>query len=267
MHILPLASGSQGNSLLLEANGQRLLIDAGLEVEDLEARLRAVGEAPSSIDGVLMTHRHRDHRRGVAAFCKKYGTRVYGTRSTLRSVCNTLHNRKRRIQPDHPFEIGGVDVHPVALSHDAPETVGFRFDDGDHRFAMATDLGCDAGAIREVFVDLDALLLEFNYEPELLAEGPYSPQLRARVASERGHLSNQQAADLLAALSCARLQRVWVAHVSRNNNRPELALTAARGALGPDCRAEVVLAAQDVPSPGLWLEVGRTPTTERVSTT
>ena len=150
-----------------------------------------------------------------------------------------------RAKPGRPFRIGHVEVTAVELSHDAPQTVGLVFDDGEHRFGHATDLGCDDGEIREVFVALDALLLEFNYDTEMLANGPYHPQLRSRVASDRGHLSNAQAAALLGALDHSRLRHVWIGHLSRRNNRPELALAAATAALGPDYTGALRIAQQD----------------------
>ncbi|MCA8957952.1 MAG: MBL fold metallo-hydrolase [Planctomycetes bacterium] len=255
MRIAPLASGSRGNSLLLAAGDQQLLVDNGLPLEQLGDALTTVGVAPSDVTAVLMTHRHRDHARGVADFCRTFDTPVYGTRRTLRSLCNRLQRRLHTIPTDRSFRLGTLDVRAVKVRHDAPDTVAYRFDDGHHRFGLATDLGCADGAIAEVFVQLDALLLEFNYEPELLERGPYPAQLRARVASDTGHLSNQQAAALLQGLAHPGLRRVWVGHVSERNNRPELALAAARSVLPAGARTEVVLATQDLPSEPLLLGV------------
>lgn len=248
MQVLPLASGSQGNSLLVQSGSTRLLIDIGLGIDEFETRLRMASLDPRSITAVLMTHRHRDHNRGVADFCRRYRTPVYGTRRTLRSLCNKLDQRLHRIEPGQPFDIGGLNVHAVRLSHDAPDTVGYRFDDGRYRFGYATDLGCDEGALCDVFVRLDALFLEFNHDPEMLSGGPYPRQLRDRIASDRGHLSNQQAAALLARLDSDRLQKLWLAHLSHKTNTPELALAAAHGALQPGSPTIVTIAEQDQPS-------------------
>jgi len=248
MLVLPLASGSQGNSLMVQTGETRLIVDIGLSVDEFESRLIKAAIPPQSITAILMTHRHRDHIRGVADFCRRYDTAVYGTRRTLRSLCNKLTRRLHRIEPGAPFDIGGMNVHAVRLSHDAPDTVGYRFDDGRSRFGYATDLGCAEGALSEVFVRLDALFLEFNHDPEMLKSGPYPRQLQDRIASDQGHLSNQQAATLLSGLDQDRLQRLWLAHLSQKTNRPELALQAARSALRAGSTTTVEVAAQDQPS-------------------
>lgn len=231
MRITPIGSGSQGNSLLVTSGEERILIDVGFEREELEARLTSIDVTPKSITAVCLTHRHRDHRLGVADFCKEYRVPVHGSRRTLRSLCNKLTKQMYFVEPSRPFRIGHVTVTAVELSHDAPQTVGYVFDDGVGRYGHATDLGCADGAIRDVFVQLDALLLEFNYDPEMLANGPYYQQLRERIASDRGHLSNGQATELLASLDRTRLKHVFIGHVSQKNNTPELALAAAQSAL------------------------------------
>ena len=253
MRITPLASGSQGNSLLLQAADRTVLVDIGIPLAAVEERLLEQAVAPRSIDAVFVTHRHRDHIRGVADFCEAHRTPVYGTRRTLRSLSNKLQNSLRRIEAGRPFDFGGLNVHAVQLRHDAPDTVGYRFGDGRHRFAMATDLGCTDGAITDVFVRLDALLLEFNYDEEMLEAGPYPRQLRDRVKADTGHLSNTQAAELLERIAHPGLARVWLAHLSQKNNREELAVAAAHEALGDDSRTELVVAVQEGSSPSLTL--------------
>lgn len=248
MQVLPLASGSQGNSLMVCSGQTRLVVDIGLGISDFESRLAVAAIDPKSITAVLMTHRHRDHNRGVADFCRRYRTPAYGTRRTLRSLCNKLDRRLHTIQAGQPFDIQTINVHAVGLSHDAPDTVGYRFDDGHHRFGYATDLGCDKGDLSDVFVRLDALFLEFNYDTEMLENGPYPRQLKDRIASDKGHLSNQQAANLLRTLDQDRLQRVWLAHLSQRNNQPDLALAAARDALEAGGSAILEIAEQDRPS-------------------
>lgn len=255
MRILPLASGSQGNALLLEAAGQRILIDQGLELEDLELRLAAAGVAPASIDALLLTHRHKDHIRGAAALSARHGMPIFAPRATLRRLDNRLLHRLVPITAGRTLALGSLRVHPVLVCHDAPETVAYRLDDGEHRFGIATDLGCTDGRLGAEFVHLDAVLLEFNYDPVMLACGPYSRQLRERISGDRGHLSNDQAAAFLAAIAHPGLRRVYVGHLSSKNNHPDLALEAARRALfkadGP--AVETVIAAQDQASPALEL--------------
>ncbi len=248
MRITPLASGSKGNSLLLCSRDQRILVDIGLPLEDIEARLAQSDATPASITAICMTHRHRDHYRGIADFSTQYRTPIYGMRRTLRSLCNKLTKRQHIISTSEPFAIGHVVGHAVALKHDAPETIGFSFDDGTSRFGLATDLGSTDGEVREVFTDLDALLLEFNYDDEMLSRSDDPPHLRERIASDTGHLSNLPAAALLSSLDRNRLRHVWIGHVSARNNRPELAIAAAKEALGADYRGTVQIAEQDAVS-------------------
>lgn len=245
MRVTPLASGSHGNSLLVCSREQRVLVDLGLPLEDIEARLAAAGTKPAAITAICVTHSHRDHNRGIEAFAKRYSTAIYGTRRTLRSLTNKLKKRQAVITPDRAFSIGDLQVRAVGLSHDAPDTVGYRFDDGTTRFGIATDLGCDAGELREVFTGLDALLLEFNYDDAMLRHSDDPPHLRKRIAADTGHLSNAQAATLLSRLNHGGLRHVWLGHVSARNNRPELAVAAARRALGSDYRGSVTVAEQD----------------------
>jgi phosphoribosyl 1,2-cyclic phosphodiesterase len=254
VRILPLASGSQGNALLLEGGGRRILVDQGLEPDELELRLAAAGVDPARIDALLLTHRHKDHIRGAAAFSDRHGVPIFAPRATLRRLDNRL-SRLVPITAGQTLTLGGVRVRPVLVCHDAPETVAYGFDDGRHRFGIATDLGCTDGRLREEFVGLDALLLEFNYDPVMLACGPYPRQLRDRVSGDSGHLSNDQAADFLAGIAHAGLRRLYVGHISSKNNHPDLAVEAAKRALCAveGAAIEIVIATQDRPSPALEL--------------
>lgn len=266
MKITPLASGSQGNCLLLEAAGEVVLVDNGLELEDVTARLRSVDVEPSQVTAICVTHRHKDHIRGVGPFCQEYGVPVFSPRRTLRALSNKLTALCHPVYTDQSFRIGALQVRAVDLSHDAPHTVGYRFTANGVCFGMATDLGRITPDLPQFFDNLDALLLEFNHDPEMLAAGPYHAQLRTRVGGDRGHLSNPQAAMLLRSLNQRRLRAVWMAHVSTRNNTPELAEAAARGALGEDFSGALYLAQQDQPSAACVLhapDAATSPTTDR----
>jgi phosphoribosyl 1,2-cyclic phosphodiesterase len=244
VRIVPLASGSQGNSTLLESRGVRLLIDAGLPVDELEQRLGAAGVRPRQVNALFVTHRHQDHLRGATELSARHRIAVYTTRRTARAIGSEARRHVRRIEPNHPFAIGHLRGLAIPVCHDAPETMALLVEDGPLRYGHATDLGCADGAIGYVLQDCTALLLEFNYDERMLEAGSDPPHLKRRIGGHRGHLGNAQAAALLTRLAHPRLRHVFVAHVSERNNTPELALAAARAALGPDHRARVVLAAQ-----------------------
>ncbi len=256
MRITTLASGSQGNAVLLESRRLRLLIDVGLERKELEDRLQSIDVPPRTIDAALLTHRHADHMRGATEFCSRHKVRVYAPRATARRLGTECGKRIQRIVPLEWFGVGHLRVMPVPVEHDAPNTVAYLVEDGPIRYGHVTDLGSTHGHVRQLLTHCTGLYLEFNHDPELLQNGEYPPNLKKRIAGPRGHLSNAQAADLLAALAHPRLQHVWLAHLSRRNNRPELAVAAARDALSGS-RVEFVVAMQDeVGAPVELLERG-----------
>jgi len=226
---LPLASGSQGNSILIKGPGGAFLIDAGLPRRELLARLASAGQDPRDLTGIVLTHRHLDHVRAAGSLARRFRLPVWATE---RTAC---HQRAlpelRRIHPHVPFEVAGCMLHPVQLCHDAPETLAFMIEVDGQRIGVATDLGSSGGGLTSVFRSLDVLYLEFNHDAEMLREGPYPASLKERVAGPQGHLSNAQGAELLKQLACRRLRRLYLAHLSETNNRPELASAAAAKAL------------------------------------
>jgi phosphoribosyl 1,2-cyclic phosphodiesterase len=250
VRVLPLGSGSLGNATLVESGGTRLLVDAGLPIEDLEARLTAVGADPASIDAVFVTHRHHDHIRSANVFAVRHRARIYTTSATARALGTECHRRLTRIEALRPFRHGALELIAVPIEHDAPHTMALRVADGRFAYGHATDLGCTDGPIRDWLADCDSLLLEFNHDLELLEQGSDPPFLKARIRSRLGHLDNRSAAALLRELTGPRLRQVWLAHLSRRNNRPELALAAARAALDSDRHPTITVAAQDEPSAG-----------------
>lgn len=247
VRITPLASGSAGNATLVHSGATTLLIDCGLKPEELEARLDAVGVKPKQLRAILLTHRHRDHIRGTTEFAAKHKIRIRGTRLTVRRVGSEARRRVHLVAPGGECTEGDLRARCFPLSHDVPETMGWRVYDGRCVYAHATDLGCADPTVVEGMTRCHALLLEFNYDEQLLDEGPYAAALKNRVRSDRGHLSNRQATDLLRQLVWPGLRQVFVAHVSATNNSPELALAAAREALSGST-ALAVHARQDAPT-------------------
>lgn len=253
MRFCSLGSGSRGNATLLEGGGVRLLVDCGFSLRELDRRLAINGLSASELDAVLLTHEHADHVKGVAALARRHGVPVWSTTGTWRaSRAGDLPDVHLFHSHGEGFRIGDVRVQPFAVPHDAREPVQYVFEHGGRRFGMLTDVGSLTPHILDSLKGLDALLLECNHDPGLLAAGPYPPSLQARVGGALGHLSNGQAAALLARLDHDRLRHLVAAHLSEKNNRPELAREALLG-VSETLEPRLTLLEQDAPS--RWFEV------------
>lgn len=227
MRFCSLGSGSRGNATVLEAGGTRLLIDCGFSRRELEQRLARAGLVAGELDGILLTHEHADHVRGVGAVARRYGVPVWSTAGTWRAAAAGEVAEVHLFTPHGgDFRIGDVRVRPYAVPHDACEPAQFVFDSGGRRLGILTDAGSPTPHIVESLRGLDALVLECNHDPVMLANGPYPPALQARVGGRFGHLSNAQAGALLGRLDHARLRRVVAAHLSEKNNHADLVYTA-----------------------------------------
>ena len=233
MRFASLGSGSRGNALLVEGGGQRVMLDCGFKFAEAVMRLQRLGCAAEDIDAILVTHEHDDHIGGVARFATKVGIPVYMTAGTRAAVAARFEEVDcRPFAPHAPFRIGGLTIDPFPVPHDAREPAQFVFDDGRHRLGVLTDVGVPTAHIRNMLSGCSALVLECNYDQRLLREGPYPPSLKARIGSRYGHLRNDDAAELLAALDRSRLRHVVGAHLSETNNHPELVQNILRCALG-----------------------------------
>lgn len=250
VEFVPLASGSRGNATLIRSRAGAILVDAGLDRGELLDRLDSVRQRADRLDGILVTHRHLDHVRSAATIARRHNVPLYATERCLEHQQRETLPIWNRYLPGLPFTVAGFDVTPVRLAHDAPETCAFVIEADGIRMGIATDLGTSSGGITQVFRNLDVLYLEFNYDPEMLRNGTYSRQLQDRISGETGHLSNAQAARLLSQIKGPRLERLYLAHLSRHNNTRELALAAARSALSPREleTVEIVIAEQDAVS-------------------
>ena len=224
-----LGSGSRGNSTLIEWPSGSLLIDCGFSVKEAERRLLRLGKTAGDLTAVLVTHEHSDHIKGVAALSRKYQIPVYMTPGTYRSRNFGEFPDLRLIHAYTPFDLMGLDVFPVAVPHDACEPSQFVFEFAGIRLGILTDLGSITPHVEEQYQNCNALVLEANHCPVMLASGPYPPSLKQRVGGHWGHLSNQQAAGFLQRLDCSKLQHLVVAHISQQNN----SLEQARGVLEP----------------------------------
>ncbi len=253
MRFASLGSGSRGNATLIEAGGTRLLIDCGFSARETERRLSRLGVAAETLDAVLVTHEHGDHIRGVGAMARRYQLPVWMSDGTRRNHrCGKLPDLNSFSSHQAPFMIGDIRVAPFPVPHDARETVQFTFDANQLKFGMLTDSGAVTPHIVELLQGCDALILECNHDPIMLAEGPYPPPLQARVSGQLGHLSNQQAADLLCRIDHGRLSHLMAAHLSEKNNRPQLAKETL---LEVSHKLEACLTISGQNEPTDWLEI------------
>jgi phosphoribosyl 1,2-cyclic phosphodiesterase len=242
VHVL--ASGSKGNAILVEDGDHRLLVDAGLSARELERRLRLVGcWPPALLQGILITHEHSDHVRGLRLLATRHGIPVFATRGTFEGMDEEDGRELRPLWTgvDHgrPFAVPGcgMQVLPVHIPHDTNHPVGYVVTSscGRYRAGIATDLGHEERMV-EALTECNLLVLEFNHDERLLrGNRKYPESLKKRILGDEGHLSNAQAADLLGKLlhpyRGQRLESLVLAHLSEQNNTPELALAAARGIL------------------------------------
>ncbi|MHB1313071.1 MAG: MBL fold metallo-hydrolase [Gemmatimonadaceae bacterium] len=261
MRFCTLASGSKANAVLVETGGTRLLIDCGLGPRTLARRLLEAGIAPGAIDAVVLTHEHIDHAKGVAPAVAKWHWSVLGTGGTLAGIGDVPSDRQAPLAYGEVRAVGDCTVELVAVPHDAaqPAAVVVTATRTGARIGIATDLGHVPEALAEAFTRLDFLVFESNHCEVMLRDGPYPPFLQARIAGDRGHLSNRQAGALLQRVAHRGLRHVVLAHLSQQNNSPAVALDAARGALkGTAFKGSLACAEQDAVThprgaPGLQL--------------
>jgi phosphoribosyl 1,2-cyclic phosphodiesterase len=229
-----LGTGSSGNSVLVEAEGVRILVDAGLGPRTLEARLAALGVALDrgadqlGIDAILPTHHHGDHFGGVEKIARALRCPVY-LHPGIFAPRIRARFEVREYTMGRRFNIGSLEVTAEHVPHDAPQ-VALRVASKDHAFGIATDVGRVTPNLAGLLASCDAALVEANHCAEMLAFGPYPMRLRQRVGGGFGHLSNVQTAELAAKLVGSRLGRIYLGHLSRSNNTPERALETVASA-------------------------------------
>jgi len=236
MKLISLQSGSNGNCIYVEAGGSRLLLDAGISGKQAELRLAEHGRSIGDVDAVLISHDHSDHAGGIGIFQRKFGLPVYVTAETLRAAQSRLAlgalGEVRPFVAGESLGLDGLSVQTIPTPHDGVDGVAFVLDDGRRRLGVLTDLGHPFAGLGEVIASLDAVLLESNYDPAMLAAGPYPAFLKRRIAGRGGHLSNDESAQLVKAWASPRLQWVCLAHLSERNNEPDLALATHRRTVG-----------------------------------
>jgi len=256
MRLVVLGSGSGGNVLVLESGSHRLMVDAGFSCREIEKRLTKVDIEAAGFDGLILTHEHSDHTRGVKRFCRRHNVPVYATAGTLEGLgLREAGIEVRVLASGRPAEVGSFLLEPFAIPHDAREPIGLVVQDAaGRRLGLVADLGARSQLAWGRLTELDALILESNHDLDMLRSGPYPWPLKQRVASRHGHLSNREAAEGIAELDSSHLQWVVLYHLSRTNNLPALAVDSVGEALSREgSPAEICVASQFEPTP--WMEV------------
>ncbi|MBP9524410.1 MAG: MBL fold metallo-hydrolase [Ottowia sp.] len=241
-----LASGSSGNATLIEGSDglhrTRVLVDCGLGLRQLIARLAVEGIGPADLDGIFITHEHGDHIGCAPMLVARYGVPLWTSAGTAQYAAFAgLESALNLVRDGQVFAIGGLQLHPFTVPHDAREPLQLRCTDGDRVLGLMTDIGHVTGHALAALAGCHALVLESNHDVELLAQSRYPDFLKRRVGGQHGHLSNVQAAAALGALHHDRLNTVVAAHLSERNNRPELVTRAFAAVLGCG-EADVLLA-------------------------
>ncbi len=228
-------SGSNGNCIFVQAGRTRLVIDAGISGKQAAMRMASRGQDIRRADALLLSHDHSDHSRCAGIYQRKFGLPLYGTGRTL-SACRHTLGKVDDVRPfaaGETLAIGEAVVHTLATPHDGVDGVCFIIEHDGRRLGVLTDLGFVFPELEELLPTLDAAYLESNYDPDLLARGPYPPDLQARIRGGGGHLANAEAATLLEQFTDGRLAWAALAHLSEQNNTPELALATARATVRP----------------------------------
>jgi len=233
-----LQSGSNGNAIYVEADGVKLLFDAGISGVAAQRRMAEHGRDIRDVDALIISHEHRDHVVCLGVYQRKFGLPVYITPATLTAAKRWCHLGRltdiRTFQSGDALSLGRVTVHTIRTPHDAVDGVAFVVECDGKRLGILTDLGHPFRGLRQALESVDAAYLECNYDPDMLESGDYPWPLKQRIRGAGGHLSNDEAADL--SRTCGRRRPKWisVAHLSQENNRPELAIGAQHSAVGRD---------------------------------
>jgi phosphoribosyl 1,2-cyclic phosphodiesterase len=252
VRVTVLGSGSDGNATLVEAGDVRILVDAGFSGRDLERRLQAVDVDPSTLTGILITHDHGDHTRGMGIMARRFGVPLHLTEIT-HDTCRKLltgGEEIRHYRSAEPFQLGPLIIEPFLTVHDAADPVAITIREATSglKLGIATDLGRPTATVRHALAGCDLLVLEANHDEAMLWNGPYPWSVKQRIASSHGHLSNRAAAELALELFHPGIGAVILAHLSDSSNAPDLAAEVVGLTLEEKGYAgELLVARQDEP--------------------
>lgn len=252
MRFVSLGSGSKGNSTVVESDTACVMVDCGFGLRNACSRLERIGKSPEDLTAIIVTHEHSDHWKGIGALSAKYNIPVYLSAGSLKAKQiesgEALFNC---IDSHRDFYVGDICIKPVPVPHDAREPIQYILSNGKVQLGILTDLGHFTPHVVSSYSKCDALLLECNYDDDMLLDGPYPRFLKDRVSGMFGHLSNRQAADLLLALDLSRLKTLVIGHISAKNNDVSL----IKAAIEPLCGEDIVLSFADQESGSPWMEI------------
>ena len=252
MRFASLGSGSKGNSTVVESDTACVMVDCGFGLRNACTRLERIGKSPEDLTAIIVTHEHSDHWKGIGALSAKYNIPVYLSAGSLKAKeiqsGEALFNC---IDSHRDFYVGDICIKPVPVPHDAREPIQYILSNGKVQLGILTDLGHFTPHVVSSYSKCDALLLECNYDDDMLLDGPYPRFLKDRVSGMFGHLSNRQAAGLLLELDLSRLKTLVIGHISAKNNDVSL----IKAAIEPLCGEDIVLSFADQESGSPWMEI------------
>ena len=251
------ASGSEGNCLLLSRDGTHLLVDAGISARRITAALASLGLRPEKLSGILLTHAHSDHIAGLQTLCRCRDIPLFASAGTARQIAYRTAGAERLLRTVHcgeTFSLGSFTVTPFPASHDAGDCVDYRLDGGGVGVGILTDTGTVLPEAAQVLEGAALLVLESNHDVDMLRTGPYPYQLKERILSDYGHLSNESAAAFAARMAQCGTRQIVLAHLSKENNTPALALAAVSAAVAPWGTAVEVAPRSEVSRPYVIVE-------------
>lgn len=234
MRMLSIASGSSGNCIYIGNDHTHILVDAGISKKRIEAGLNTIGLTVADLSAIFVTHEHKDHIGGIGVLTRKCQAPVYATKETVSCILGDSsfgkldHEQFVAIMPNEEICIGDMKIEPMKISHDAANPVCYRFFDGNKKAAIATDLGYVTEENEEKLCGMDLLLLESNHDIQMLQVGSYPYYLKQRILGNQGHLSNEAAGRLLSRIAHDDLKKIYLGHLSQENNLPQLAYEAVR---------------------------------------
>lgn len=222
-----LASGSSGNAFYIESDKARLLVDVGLSGKQMDKLFQEVDVDPNGIDGILVTHEHTDHIKGLGVLARKYNLPIYANSKTWRKMDGTLG----KLTPEQKFEFNtdsvktfaDIDVQSFAVSHDAADPMFFTFHQGDEQVALVTDLGYVSDKIKQLIKGANAFVFESNHDINMLQMGHYPWSVKRRILGDYGHISNEDCGLALSEVITHNTERIYLAHLSKDNNMKDLA--------------------------------------------
>ncbi|AIM25168.1 MBL fold metallo-hydrolase [Melissococcus plutonius] len=221
-HISILASGSTGNSLFIETKKKKILVDVGLSGKKITNLLAEIGRKPEELDAIFVTHEHRDHIHGLGVMARKYQLDIYANEKTWEAMNPLIGiiptEQKQLFEMGKVMTFGDMDIESFGVSHDAIAPQFYCFHKENHSFVMLTDTGYCSDHIRGLIRNADAYLMETNHEVEMLRAGPYPWHLKQRILSDKGHLSNEEGALVMADVIGDKTKQIYLGHLSKKNN-------------------------------------------------